>query len=87
MIIIDDYFMITDDCWWLFYDCYCKIIISVNDYLWLLAIIGNQFMIIDDYFIWLLMIIHDCLMIIDDYFMIIDDYWTLLLWDHYYLCK
>ena len=30
-------------------DYYCQIIIYVNIYLWLLVIIGNHFMIIDDY--------------------------------------
>ena len=31
-------------------DYYCEIIVYVNNYLWLLVIISDYYMIIDDYF-------------------------------------
>ena len=38
-------------------DYYCQIITYINIYLWLLIIIGNHFMTIDDY--WQLLVIID----------------------------
>ena len=43
--------MVTDDYFTIIVDYYCKIIIYVNNYLWLLVIITDYWWLFYDYFI------------------------------------